>query len=157
MLEQARKVQAAANTVFPLFVVVGLIGFGIWPVMYVALREKRINEALCAELIPHWISVTQITLLCTTLGLKFLGSAMGSDDITGLSVFTGLATGLIWVVFAFKAKRVLEDVAVFQWKLPNYRLNSAWTLFFSLFYIVYCLNDLPKVVERFEATQRVAA
>jgi hypothetical protein len=157
MLEQARKIQAAAMTVFPLFVVIGIFGLEIWPVMYISLREKRINEALGAELIPHWVPVTQITLLCTTIALNVFGRAIDSDDIVSLSMFTGLAMGVVWIVFAFKAKRVLEDVVTFQWKLPNYRLNAAWTLFFSLFYIVYCLNDLPNTVLRFQATQQATA
>ncbi|MFC5431874.1 hypothetical protein ACFPTO_24225 [Paraburkholderia denitrificans] len=154
MQENATKVQVAAQTVFPLFVVIGIIGFGIWPVMYLSMREKSINKALGAELIPHWLTVTQIALLCTTLGLHFLGTAAGSDDITALSTITGLAMSAMWIVFAFRAKQVLEDVIALQWKLPHYRLNSAWTFFFNLFYIVYCLNDLPHAVQRAQAADQ---
>jgi hypothetical protein len=157
MLEQARKIQAAAITVFPLFVVIGIFGLGIWPVMYISLREKKINEALGAELISHWLVVTQITLLCTTLGLRFLGSAINSDDIISLSLFTGIATGVMWIVFAFKAKRVLEDVVVLQWKLSHYRLSGVWAFFFNVFYIVYALNDLPRVVQRHQVIQQVTS
>jgi len=157
MLEQARKIQAAAITIFPLFVIIGIFGLGIWPVMYISLREKKINEALGAELVPHWLAVTQITLLCTTLGLRFLGGAINSDDIISLSLFTGLAMSAMWIVFAFKAKRVLEDVVVLQWKLPDYRLNGVWAFFFNVFYIVYALNDLPRVVQRHQVIQQVTS
>jgi len=157
MQENALKVQAEAKTIFPLFVIIGILGFGIWPVSYLAAREKRINNALATELIPHWLVVTQITLLCTTLGLRFLGGAINSDDIISLSLFTGLAMSLMWIVFAFKAKRVLEDVVVLQWKLSHYRLSGVWAFFFNVFYIVYALNDLPRVVQRHQVVQQVTS
>ncbi|ABK06951.1 MULTISPECIES: hypothetical protein [Burkholderia cepacia complex] len=157
MQEQAQNVRNAAQTVFPLFVIVGIFGLGIWPVMYLSMREKRINEALGAELIPHWVSVTQVALLGTTLFLKFFGGWIDSDDIVGLSVLTSLAMGVMWIVFAFRAKATLERVVVHQWQITGYRLNPVWTFFFSLFYIVYCLNDLPEAVRRASPIQQPVA
>ncbi|MCP3706800.1 hypothetical protein M3I54_07335 [Paraburkholderia sp. CNPSo 3274] len=157
MQEQAQNVRNAAHTVFPLFVTVGIFGLGIWPVMYLSMREKRINEALGAELIPHWVSVTQVALLSATLFLKFFGGWVDSDDIVGLSVLTSLAMGVMWIVFAFRAKATLESVVVNQWQITSYRLNPLWTFFFSLFYIVYCLNDLPEAVRRSRPVQQPVA
>lgn len=148
MLQKAKQVSDAARTIFPLFVIIGLIGLGIWPVIYIWRREKPINAALGADVIPHWVVITQITLLCTTLGLRFLGSSVDSDGIAGLSVLTSLAMGVMWVVFAFKAKATLEHVVVDQWKIRSYRLSAVWTFFFSLFYIVYRLTDLEKFIAR---------
>jgi hypothetical protein len=150
MFEKAKQVQSAAQTVFPLFVIIGILCLGIWPVMYIWTRAKKINEALGAEVIPHWVAVTQVVLLCCTLFFKIFGGWIDSDDIVGLSGLTSIAMGVMWVVFAFKAKAVLEDVVVNQWKITSYKLNSAWTFFFSLFYIVYCLNDLPNYIQRYQ-------
>lgn len=93
----------------------------------------------------------------TTLFLKFFGGWIDSDDIVGLSVLTSLAMGVMWIVFAFRAKATLERVVVHQWQITGYRLNPVWTFFFSLFYIVYCLNDLPEAVRRASPIQQPVA
>jgi hypothetical protein len=145
MLQIAKNVREAAKVNFALFVIVGLLGAGIWPVIYLAKRAKKINEALGVEIIPQWVVVAQIVLLCVTLVCRVFGE---SDDIIGLSVFTSLAMGIIYIVHAFKAKSILEHVVIDQWGIRGYKLNVVYAFFFTVFYVVYCLNDLETYVLR---------
>lgn len=145
MLQIAKNVRAAAKVNFALFLIVGLLGAGIWPVIYLYRRAKKVNEALGVEIIPQWVIIAQIVLLCVTLFCRIFGV---SDDIIGLSVLTSLAMGIIYIVFAFKAKTLLEHVVIDQWGIRGYKLNGVYTFFFTVFYIVYCLNDLETYVMR---------
>lgn len=145
MLQIAKNVREAAKVNFTLFVIVGLLGAGIWPVIYLAKRAKKINEALGVELIAQWLVTTQIVLLCVTLVCRIFGS---SDDIADLSLLTSLAMGIVYIVFAFKAKTLFEHIVIDQWGVRGYRLNAFYTFFFTVFYVVYCLNDLETYLMR---------
>lgn len=145
MLEIARNIRAAARVNFALFVIVGLIGAGIWPVVYLAKRAKGINEAMKTDFIPSWVATTQIVLLVITLVCKIFGTG---DEVAGLGVLTSLAMGVVYIVWAFQAKKTLEALVIDQFGISTYKLNAFYTFFFTVFYIVYCLNDLETFVQR---------
>jgi hypothetical protein len=145
MLQIAKNVREAARVNFALFVIVGILGVGIWPAIYLIKRTKKINDALGAEVIASWIPVTVLILLIISLVCRFFGS---SDDIVGLGELLALVNGVIYIVMAFKAKRAIESVVIDQWGIASYKLNVVYTFFFTIFYVVYCLNDLDTVVTR---------
>jgi hypothetical protein len=43
---------------------------------------------------------------------------------------------------------MLEHVVIDQWGIRGYKLNVVYAFFFTVFYVVYCLNDLETYVTR---------
>jgi hypothetical protein len=145
MLQTAKNIRAAAQVNFALFVIVGILGVGIWPVVYLFKRASKINEAVGKEVIASWVPVTLLVMLIISLVCRFFGE---SDDIQGLGVLLSLAMGVIYIVWAFGAKKTLESLVIDTWGIRSYKLNGFYTFFFTVFYIVYCLNDLETFVSR---------
>lgn len=63
-------------------------------------------------------------------------------DINAFGSGLSLGLAVLYIVWAFKAKKVIEEYAINQHRVDP-KINSAYTLFLNIFYICYCINDLP--------------
>lgn len=120
-----------------MLVLLQLITLGIYPVIWLYKHMKVVNEIVGAEMISEMFLTVQIIL--TILNLICLFSGFGG--------LFGLIAGIIWIVWAFKARTILVNYAAKQLNV-DLRTNGVWVFFFTLFYINYCINDLPNVASR---------
>ncbi len=86
---------------------------------------------------------TYIVWLAVCLGLSGAFAGTGEEAMDILSGILVIATNVLYIVWAFKAKKALSEYALTEHKV-DLRMNAFYTFFFSAFYINYCVNDLPE-------------
>jgi multisubunit Na+/H+ antiporter MnhB subunit len=60
-----------------------------------------------------------------------------------ISQLLSLASSILFIVWAFKAKSALQEYALNTHKI-DFRMKVFYTLIFNVYYINYCFNDLPE-------------
>ncbi|SBS36753.1 hypothetical protein MSP8887_03425 [Marinomonas spartinae] len=67
-----------------------------------------------------------------------------------LSLAISLSLLTLYEVWAFKVRKALQEVALVEHQ-QVYKMNVIYTFLFTLYYINYCINDLPKQLEKQKA------
>jgi hypothetical protein len=83
-----------------------------------------------------WLAV------CVGLGLTLARTGEEALDIIGVLFVIG--SWVLYIVWAFKAKSSLQEYALNEHKI-DLRMNRFYTTIFNIYYINYCINDLPEV------------
>lgn len=129
-----------------ILVLLQIVTLGIYPLVWLARRKHAANAIVGDELVSETFMVTIIVL--TALSLLLIP--------TGFSSLFSLAVGIMWIVWSFKARRILQTYAATQCQTAL-RMNSLYTFFFTVFYVNYCINDLPHITQRQTALRPTAA
>jgi len=58
-----------------------------------------------------------------------------------------LAARILFIVWAFRARLALQAYALTEFKI-DLRIDIFYTFLFDVFYIAYCINDLPEVYRK---------
>jgi hypothetical protein len=58
-----------------------------------------------------------------------------------------LTVSILEIVWAFKAKAALQEYVLNEFKI-ELRMNAFYTFGLTVFYINYCINDLPEVLRK---------
>ena len=82
-----------------------------------------------------WIAV------CAGLSGFFGGTRIETMNVIGWILF--IALEVLYIVWAFRAKNALQEYALNEHKI-DLRMNGFYTLLFNIYYINYCINDLPE-------------
>ncbi|TDF80696.1 DUF4234 domain-containing protein [Pseudomonas sp. H9] len=88
-----------------------------------------------------WLAV------CVGLGSAFASTGEEAFDI--ISGILTLASAVLYIVWAFKARSSLQDYALNVHKV-DLRMNAFYTFIFHVYYVNYCINDLPEVKRKQE-------
>jgi len=121
---------------------------GIFPVMWLYRHVRDIEDVTQAKISSDtfliWLAA------CTGIGLAL--RTVGSDNdtleaITGVGSLLQLAAGVLWCVWGFRARKALQDYALHQHRI-ELRMNAFYTLIFHVFYVNYCVNDLPEAARK---------
>lgn len=123
--------------------------FGIYLLLWLYRNARTIEQVTKAKLTGDAYILWMAFLLACNIATR------GSDPqdaysalfILLLNSITGLALFIMLVVWAYKAKRALESYAREQLGI-HWHLNAFWTFIFNIFYINYCINDLPDAYRR---------
>lgn len=92
-------------------------------------------------------SNTYIIWIAVCLGLM---SAFGNiAELVFVSLGLEIAYGVLIIVWAFKAKKVIQEYALNEHKI-YLRMNAFYTVIFNIFYINYCINDLSEAKRKQE-------
>lgn len=131
-------------------VLAALLSGGIFAQMWL----YRNNELLAREtatplLSPH-------TFIGSAVGLCFylMGTFSEEKDLLVMALIGILAVGIINIIWAFKAKTALEHYALRELRVPLH-MNSFYTFLLNVYYISYCINDLPNVVHKAHLTAQM--
>ena len=112
---------------------------GIYPMMWLYKNYKVINKITKIKTADDayiiWIAV------CVGLSGALVGN--GDETLDVIAGILGIASAVLYTVWAFRAKKALQEYALTEHKI-NLRMNIFPTLFFNIFYINYCINDLPE-------------
>jgi len=113
---------------------------GIYPLMWLYRNNKVINEVTETQIVSDiyliWIAVC--------VGLNGALVRTEDDSLIILAGLLGIASATLYVVWAFKAKKALEEYCLNQYKI-DIRMNGLYTFLFTIYYINYCINDLEEV------------
>ncbi|EQA6837187.1 DUF4234 domain-containing protein [Salmonella enterica subsp. diarizonae serovar 65:(k):z] len=64
-----------------------------------------------------------------------------------LTFILSIACGILYIVWAFKARAALQHYALTQFHF-ELKMNVFYTLAFSVYYINYCINALPEALAK---------
>ncbi|MGV0084103.1 hypothetical protein EEAAV_09560 [Rahnella aceris] len=100
---------------------------------------------LYGNLFIIWLAV------CFGLGRQFGVVASpdlaGYDTLLALSGILSLACGVMYIVWAFKARASLRHYALNTFRF-DLKMNAFYTVLFNVFYITYCINDMPQALAK---------
>jgi hypothetical protein len=129
MENKAAALKNIFNLSTGLLVLLNIVTLGIYPLIWLWQRRDAANTEVGAELISEaflivMMIMTALNIICT---------------FAGYGGFFGLAMGIGWVIYAFRARTILVDYAAKQFNV-NLNMNAILTFFFTVFYITYCIN-----------------
>lgn len=112
---------------------------GIYPLLWIykntSTIERITKNNIASSTFTIWIAV------CVGLGGFLAGSGIDSIDIIA-GVLT-IASWVLYIVWAFKAKKAVQEYALHEHKI-DLKTNVFYTILFTLYYVNYCINDLPE-------------
>lgn len=139
------ELKDATNTKTLNFVLLSLVTAGIYPVLwlykYTPIIEKIIGKNIADESFIIWMAI------CIGIGKGLAG--MGDEDLAVAAGLFALASAVLYIVWAFKAKAAIEEFVLNKYKI-DLRMNVFYTLGFTIFYVNYCINNLPESKRRQE-------
>lgn len=112
---------------------------GLYPLLW-TWQNTRVIESVTR------IAVVGRTYLIWMAVVAGWAGVLGGVRDKDVSVFGGLlsiALAVLYIVWAFKAKKSLEEYALKEFRVDA-RMNSFYTLALNIYYINYCINDLPE-------------
>ncbi|MEI9745537.1 DUF4234 domain-containing protein [Enterobacter ludwigii] len=135
------------------FVLLSIVTCGVWPLLWLYKKQEIISETtgypLYGNLFIIWLAV------CFGLGRQFgvmaspdlAGFDPTSDTLLGLSAVLSFACGVMYIVWAFKARTALRHYALNTFRF-DLKMNAFYTVVFNVFYITYCINDMPHALAK---------
>lgn len=124
---------------------------GIYPILWLYKSQdkisKIINKTIADEVYVIWIAV------CMGLGGALSGSGHGNLDV--IALLLSIAGSVLYIVWGFRAKAALQEYALYEFKV-DLRMNGFYTFLFNVYYINYCINDLPEAKRKQDILSGVA-
>jgi hypothetical protein len=112
---------------------------GLYPILWLWRNVSVINQVTKgnagSDLFIIWIAV------CAGMSGALAGS--GEDALDIISGLFSIALAVLYIVWAFKARTALQQYALNELG-TDLRMNGFYTFIFTLYYINYCINDLPE-------------
>ena len=142
------ELKDALNTKTVHLVLLSIVTAGIYPLMWMyqntAVIERITKGQIADRTFIIWLAI------CAGLGGAFSGTeSVGINLIGGM---LSIASWVLYIVWAFKAKSALQEYALTEHRL-DLRLNWFYTLLFTVYYINYCANDLSEDKRRQDIVQ----
>ncbi|MGA4650101.1 hypothetical protein ACK6WK_22305 [Citrobacter portucalensis] len=69
------------------------------------------------------------------------------DILLAISGLLSVASGVMYVVWAFKARTALRHYALNTFRF-DLKINAFYTVLFNVFYITYCINDMQQALAK---------
>ncbi|MEZ0123548.1 MAG: DUF4234 domain-containing protein [Candidatus Reddybacter sp.] len=121
------------------FVLLSIATVGIYPILWLYNNYQVIDKITKTRTADNtfviWLAV------CVGLGGAFTGT--GEEVLDIIAGILSIAGGVLYIVWAFRAKRVLQEYALNEHK-TDLRMNGFYTFLFNVYYINYCINELPE-------------
>lgn len=144
------------------FVLLSMATCGIWPLLWLYKKQDIISEAtgypLCGNLFIIWLTVC--FGLSRQLGAMAAPDPYGYDStgdiLLALSGLLSVASVVMYVVWAFKTRTALRHYALNTFRL-DLKMNAFYTVLFNVFYITYCINDIPQALAKHRIIHGTAA
>jgi hypothetical protein len=146
------ELKGAVNTKTLNLVLLAIATGGIYPILWLYRNTPVIESITKRKIAPDsfiiWIAVC--------FGLSGM---LGGAEESGALVIAGLLSvgaGVLSIIWAFKARVALQEYALNEHKI-DLRMNAAYTLLLFVYYVNYCINDLPEVKRKQEVLGGKAA
>jgi hypothetical protein len=122
------------NLVLLTFVTAGIYAI-IWMFINTPKLEKLTSKNIADNTFLIWLAV------CVGLGGALVGT--GEESLDVISGLLTIASWVLYIIWAFRAKSALQEYALTKHKV-DLRMNGIYTFFLTIYYINYCINDLPE-------------
>ncbi|MDB2385845.1 DUF4234 domain-containing protein [Shewanella sp.] len=112
---------------------------GIYPIIWLFLNTQKLEEITSKKIADN----TFLIALAVCIGIGGAFSNLGNQTLDIISGLLSIASAALYIIWSFKAKSALEEYALAEHK-TDLRMNGFYTFFLSVYYINYCINDLPE-------------
>jgi hypothetical protein len=112
----------------------------IWLFNNYKVIDKTTASTTATDTFIIWIAV------CVGLGGAFAGT--GEEIMDVLSGILTIASSVLYIVWAFRARKSLQEYALNTHKI-DLKMNGFYTFIFNIYYINYCINDLSEVQRKY--------
>ncbi|MFP8754449.1 hypothetical protein ACLH2F_01555 [Klebsiella grimontii] len=154
-MENINKLKNKIDTKVMNFVLLSVVMGGIYPMMWLFLNQSKLTEEMRIEFVakdyPLWLAIV------TGFGWLLIDvSYVVSDTETILdhiATLLSVASAVMLIVWAFKAKLALQAYALNEFKF-ELKMNPFYTFIFSIYYIVYCINDMESELQKHNVIYR---
>lgn len=122
--------------------------YGIYVVVWLYRNSRIIEQVTNTKIVgDKYILWMAFLIACMVGNQTEAANAISHPTAQNMSALkvggiANIAFVVMVIVWAYKAKNALESYVREQLGI-HWQLNSAWTFFLSVFYINYCINDLP--------------
>ena len=113
---------------------------GIYPILWLYSNFRIIDKITKTRT----ANSTFIIWIAVCIGLSGVFTGTGDKALDVMSLILSIAGGTLYVVWAFRARNALQKYALNEHKI-DLRMNGFYTFLFNVYYINYCINDLPEV------------
>ena len=113
---------------------------GIYPILWLYENYKIIDKKTKIRTADD----TYVIWIAVCVGLSGVFGGAGNEIMDVISWILDIASGVLYIVWAFRAKKALQEYALNEHKI-DLRMNGFYTFLFTIYYINYCINDLPEV------------
>lgn len=138
---KANLLKSKVNTKTLNFVLLSIATYGVYNVMWLFKNNSVMEETLEDKIFDYRI----ILVIAALIGWSAAFSIQ--PDLALFSTLLSIAAGILYIVWAFKAKKSIQKMMLNDHKI-DYSMNPLYTLFFTIFYINYCINELEDEVEK---------
>ena len=128
---------------------------GVWPLVWLYKHQDTLmqetGQRFSSSVLVIWMAV------CFGLGAFLRPYSMPRIDemnyihtpvvMIALTFLLSVACGVLYIVWAFKARAALQHYALTQFQL-ELKMNVFYTLAFSVYYVNYCINALPDALAK---------
>lgn len=143
------------NTPTGNLVLLSLVTNGIYSLMWLYKHQDTImqetGQRFASRLLIIWmavcVGVSTALRLFFPLQLDRYGDSVNAtaDMMQGLATLISFAWCVLAVIWAFRARAALCQYALTTFRF-DLQLNIFYTALFNIFYIMYCINDLPQAL-----------
>ncbi|MDU7883822.1 MAG: DUF4234 domain-containing protein [Klebsiella michiganensis] len=141
------------------FVLLSMVTCGVWPLLWLNKKQDIISETtgypLYGNLFIIWLTVC--FGLSRQLGAMAAPDPYGYDStgdiLLAISWLLSIASGVMYVVWAFKARTALRHFALNTFRF-DLKMNVFYTVLFNVFYITYCINDMQQALAKHQIIHR---
>ena len=127
-----------------------LITGGIYPTLWIQKHCSSIERITKAKIADETFIIWLAVCLGLNYTLAYWGTELGLEPGLALRRIEDLA-GLAWlgllIYWSFKARNALQEYALTELRI-DLKMNVLYTVLFDIFYINYCINDLPEEYRR---------
>jgi hypothetical protein len=117
--------------------------FGIYPLLWLTRHYETFNRVTKKPT----IDMNYIVWMAVCLGVGSSLSGSHNETINLIVLLSFLTVSILEIVWAFKAKAALQEYVLNEFKI-ELRMNAFYTFGLTVFYINYCINDLPEVLRK---------
>lgn len=117
--------------------------FGIYPLLWLTRHYETFNRITKKPT----IDMNNIVWMAVCLGIGSSLSGSHNESINLIVLLSFLTVSILEIVWAFKAKAALQEYVLNEFKI-ELRMNAFYTFGLTIFYINYCINDLPEVLRK---------
>ncbi|WP_394496025.1 hypothetical protein [Shewanella sp. ENK2] len=133
--ELPEKINTKTSRLFWLTVFTG----GIYPILWLFAKYPKMDDITSIRTADDSFVIT--IAVCFGLGGVLTHSDMGLFGFVG-NMMLLIAFGL-YVFWSFRARAAIQDYAHVNFDI-DYKMNKLFTVIFNIFYINYCINQLPE-------------
>lgn len=131
------------------FVLLSVVTGGIYPMMWLFLNQSKLTEEMKNEFVakdyPLWLAIV------TGFGWLLIDVSYAVSDtetiLDHIATLLSVASAVMLIVWVFKAKSALRAYALNEFKF-ELKMNPFYTFIFSIYYIVYCINDMESELQK---------